>query len=475
MKLLKNGTVLTAEAEYRGDILIDGETIRAVGTGLDRLADEVIDAAGKYIFPGGVDEHTHFGSFGGRLFETTVAAAVGGTTTIVDFAPQERGDSLGAAVEKHAARALGVSCVDFGFHSMVMDMGPDTVGQLEVLRRHGVSCVKMFMAYKGTPFYMEDDSILNVMAESRRHGITMMVHAEDPDMISFYTERLKAGGHLEPVNHSYARPPITEEEAVRHAIAMARVADVPLFIVHVSTKGGMEAVRDAYAGGQSVYGETCTHYLVLDTSFLEKPDFEGAKYVCAPPLRPREHLEALWEGIGRGWLNAVSSDHCALVGGFEKKKEGLFDFTKIPNGVPGVQSRVSMLWSQGVAKGRITKQRFVDLIATAPAKNSGLVGKGQIAPGFDADLVVYDPDYRGAFTQKGNLEGVGYHAFEGFEMVGRPELVFLRGEVVAEKGRFTGRRGGGRRLFARPYAAAYGHFKPRVMQCPYLYHRKVLL
>ena len=460
MKLIKSGTVLTAESEFKGDILIDGETIMAVGKNLDQLADDMIDASGKYIFPGGVDEHTHFGSFGGRLFETTEAAAVGGTTTIVDFVPQEKGDSLGTAVEKHAAKASGISCVDFGFHSMVMDMQPDTPDQIKELPKHGVSCVKMFMAYKGTPFFMEDISILKVMNESKRHGITMMVHAENPDMISFYTERLKAEGHLAPVNHSYSRPPVTEEDAVRHAIAMAQVTDVPLFIVHVSTKGAMEAVREAYAGGQSVFGETCTHYLVLDTSYLALPDFEGAKYVCAPPLRTKEHLEALWEGIDRGWLNAVSSDHCALAGGFEKKKEGLEDFTKIPNGIPGVQNRISVLWSQGVAKGRISKQRFVDLIATTPAKNAGLANKGQIAPGFDADLVIYDPDYQGIITQKDNLEGIGYETFEGFEMTGRPEQVFLRGMLVAENGRFTGRRGCGHRIFAKPYAAAYKHYRP---------------
>lgn len=458
MKLIKNGTILTAETEYRGDILIDGETIRAVGRGLEMFADTILDVSGKYVFPGGVDEHTHFGSFGGRLFETTDAAAVGGTTTIVDFAPQEKGDSLGEAIEKHAAKADGVACVDYGFHSMVMDMGPDTVDQLKELPRHGVSCVKMFMAYKGTPFYMEDEAILRVMAESGRHGITMMVHAENPEMIAFCTDRLKERGCTAPIGHAWSRPPVTEEEAVRHAIAMAGMADVPLFVVHVSTEGAMRAIQEAYGRGQSVYGETCTHYLTLDSSFLERPGFEGAKYVCAPPLRTKEHLEALWRGVDRVWLNAVSSDHCALEGGFDKKKEGLSDFTKIPNGVPGVQYRMAMLWSQGVAKGRISRQRFVDLTATAPAKNAGLAAKGQIAPGFDADLVVYDPDYRGRIAQEDNLEGIGYNAFEGFEMSGRPELVFLRGELIAERGRFVGRRGLGRRQYAACYGAAYGHY-----------------
>lgn len=464
MKLIKNGTILTERSEFQGDILIEGEKIKAIGNCLESLIDRVsgeifiIDARGKYIFPGGVDEHTHFGSFGGRLFETTDAAAVGGTTTIVDFAPQERGDTLAAAVERHAAKAKGISCVDYGFHSMVMDLQPDTFRQIKELPQHGVSCLKMFMAYKGTSFYVEDKYILQALEEAKKYGITVMVHAESSDMIAWFTKRVKENGCLGPEGHYLSRPPITEIDAVQRAIAMAKAVEAPIFIVHVTTKGAMEAIREACENGLCVYGETCMHYLALDESYLQKPEFEGAKYVCSPPLRSMYHQEALWEAIGRGWLNAVSSDHCALCGGFDRKKEGKDDFSKIPSGVPGVQDRIVMLWSQGVAKGRISKQRFVELIASAPAQNAGLLKKGKLMPGFDADLVIYDPDYRGTIMQANNLEGIGYNIFEGFEMIGRPKMVLLRGEIIAQNGKFIGKRGCGKRIYAEPYGTAYEHY-----------------
>lgn len=458
---IANGTIVTAQGEFQGDVMIENETILAVGTRLHEQADEIVDATGKYVLPGGVDQHTHYGSFGGRLFDTTVAAAVGGTTTIVDFAPQERGDTLPEAIEKHAARAMGKACVDYAFHSMVMDVQPDLTQQLAQLPNHGVSTVKMFMAYKGTPYYMEDEQIIRAMLAARKIGLTMMVHAENPDIIAVETQRLLEQGCTDPINHYYARPPLAETEATRHAIALAQYADCPLMVMHVTTREAMEAVRQAYLGGQNVFGETCTHYLTLDTSFLDRPDFEGAKYVCAPPLRPKEHCDALWEGVAKGWLTAVSSDHCALEGGFSTKKKGLGNFSKIPNGCPGVQGRMGMLWSQGVAKNRINRQKFVQLTATSPAQNIGLKRKGQLAPGFDADIVIYDPDYRGVFTQADSLEGVDYSTFEGFPMVGRPEKVFLRGQLVAERGKYVGPLGKGKRIMAAPYAGAYEGYHMR--------------
>lgn len=458
MKLIKQGTILTAETEFVGDILIDGEKIIEVGEHISAPEATVVDASGRYVFPGGVDEHTHFGSFGGKLFETTSAAAVGGTTTFVDFAPQDRGDSLTQAIEKHAGKAGGVSSVDYAFHIMVMDLQKDTFDQIGELPKHGVSSLKMFMAYKGTPFFMDDEAILRAMYETKKYGLSMMVHAENADMITIITEQLKKAGKTEPVNHYYSRPPISETEATRHAIQLAKCADSPLFVVHVSTKGAMEAIRDAFLQGQSVYGETCTHYLTLDTSYLARENFEGAKYVCAPPLRPTEHLDALWEAVAKGWLNAVSSDHCALEGGFETKKLGMGDFSKIPNGAPGIQSRLVMLWSQGVATGKISRQKFVDLAATTPAKNIGLKEKGQLAPGFDADIVIFDPDYRGTITVADSLEGIDYTTFEGFPMIGRPEKVFLRGRLIAEKGKYVGKMGDGKRLYAQPYALPFQHY-----------------
>ena len=460
-RCIANGTIVTAQGEFPGDVLMENETILAVGGSLSAQADQVVDARGKYVLPGGVDQHTHYGSFGGLLFDTTAAAAVGGTTTIVDFVPQAPGDSLMTAVEKHAGRAEGKACVDYAFHSMVMDVQPDLPAQIARLPEHGVSAVKMFMAYKGTPYFMEDEQLIRAMLAAREVGLTMMVHAENPDIIAVETERLLREGKTDPVNHYYARPPIAETEATRHAISLARFAECPLMVMHVTTREAMEAVRDAYSAGQPVYGETCTHYLTLDTSFLAKPEFEGAKYVCAPPLRPKEHTEALWEAVAKGWLTAVSSDHCAVEGGFAAKKRGLGDFSKIPNGCPGVQSRMVMLWTQGVEQHRISRQKFVELTATAPARNVGLERKGQIAPGFDADIVIYDPDYRGVITQEDSLEGLDYTTFAGFPMAGRPEKVFLRGRLVAENGRYVGPQGGGKRVLAKPYARAYENYTPR--------------
>ena len=323
-----NGIVVTAEAMFPADVLIDGEKIAAIGLNLPENADEIVDAAGKYILPGGVDEHTHFGSFGGLLFDTTAAAAVGGTTTIVDFAPQEPGCGITEAVERHAAKAAGNSCVDYAFHSMVMQLQEDIFDQITHLPEHGVSGVKMFTAYKGTPFYMEDESILRAMMAAKAAGLTMMVHAENADIVTIETEKLRCERKLEPIYHAYARPPIAETEAVRHVIALAKYAECPLMLMHVSTKGAMEAIRKARDGGQRVKAETCTQYLTLDTSFLAKPNFEGAKYVCVPPLRPKEHIEALWQAVANGWIDAVSSDHCAVAGGFEAKKRGIDDFFK---------------------------------------------------------------------------------------------------------------------------------------------------
>lgn len=450
-----NGIVVTAEAMFPSDVLINGERIEAIGLHLPFGADEVVDAGGCYILPGGVDEHTHFGSFGGLLFDTTKAAAVGGTTTIVDFAPQELKCSITEAIERHAEKAAGTSCVDYAFHSMVMQLQNDTFEQIARLPEHGVSSVKMFTAYKGTPFYMEDESIVRAMLAAKEVGLTMMIHAENADIITIETEKLLQAQKTEPVYHCYARPPIAEIEATRHIIELAAYTQCPTMVMHVSTRGAMEAICNGRCAGRRVKGETCTQYLTLDTSFLDKPNFEGAKYVCSPPLRSREHINALWQAISNGWIDAVSSDHCAVSGGFEAKKRGMHDFSKIPNGIPGVQNRLEMLWAQGVVTGKITPMQFVNLTATMPAKNVGLKQKGQIAPGFDADIVIFDPTYRGIITQADNLEGLNYNTYEGFPIIGRPEKVYLRGKLIAKSGKFVGKNGDGKRLCAEPYGDAY--------------------
>ncbi|EEG72780.1 dihydropyrimidinase [[Clostridium] hylemonae DSM 15053] len=457
--LIRNGTVVTSVNEYEADIYIEDGIIKEIGKNISRDAEEIIHAEGKLIFPGGVDEHVHYGSFGGRLFETTDAAAAGGTTTIVDFAPQEKGVPLIDAIKKQAAKAQGTACVDFAFHGIIMDPKESVFEEIAQLPEVGVSTLKLFMAYKGTDFYSDDESILKAMMKARECGVTMMVHAENADIINVLQKKYLAEGHTEPVYHYYSRPPVAEEEATKRAIALARTADCPLYVVHVSVKEAMEAIREAYTQGYPVFGETCTHYLTLTTEYLAKPDFEGAKYVCAPPLRPQKHVDALWEAVQKGWLQAVGSDHCALEGGFETKKRGLGDFTKIPNGCPGVQDRLAMLWTEGVCKGRITRQKFIELFATMPAKVVGLYPqKGEIAAGSDADLVIFDPDYEGVIRNEDSLHGIDYSPFEGFPVKGRPEQVYLRGKKIAENGRFIGPKGEGKWQKCRPYAMCYDYF-----------------
>lgn len=446
---------MTASAEFQADILIKDEKILAVGTGLSGIAEKIIDAKGRYVLPGGIDQHTHFGSFGGHSFETSRAAVAGGTTTVVDFVPQEKGDTLMQAVEKHAEEASCKACVDYAFSSMIMDWQEDIPEQILKLSDIGISAVKMFTAYRGTPFFMEDDRLLKVMFAAKKAGITMMVHAENADMIAMETQRMVMSGYMEPYAHALSHPVCSEAEAVRHVIALARYARCPLMLMHVTTSDALYLIYDAWKEGQHILAETCTHYLTMDDAYLAKENFEGAKYVCSPPLRSKADCEALWHGVGSGWLNAVSSDHCAVTGGFEAKKRGLYDFRKIPSGVPGVQERMVVLWSQGVAAKRISRQRFVELTATNPARNLGLKGKGQIAPGFDADLVIYDPEYRGKITLQDSYEGLDYTIFEGFPMIGRPEKVFLRGKLVAENGICFIEEGYGKRIPAHPYALAY--------------------
>lgn len=461
--LIKNGRIVTSVNEYNADILIDGEQIQEIGSKLCCDADQVLDAAGKLIFPGGVDEHVHYGSFGGRLFETTDAAAVGGTTTIVDFAPQEKGVPLIDAIKKQASKAEDTASVDYAFHGIIMDPKESVFEEIKQLPEIGVSSLKLFMAYKGTDFYSDDESILKAMMIAKEYGITMMVHAENADIINVLQKKYLDEGCTSPVYHYYSRPPIAEEEATKRAIALAKTADCPLYVVHVSVKEAMEAIREAHTEGYPIFGETCTHYLSLTTDYLDKPGFEGAKYVCAPPLRPQEHVDALWEAVQKGWLAAVGSDHCALEGGYElTKKKGMGDFTKIPNGCPGVQDRMAVLWTKGVCTGKLTRQKFIELFSTMPAKVVGLYPKkGEIAVGSDADLVIFDPSYDGVIRNEDSLHGIDYSPFEGFAFKGRAEQVYLRGRLIAKEGHFVGTKGKGEWQKCSPYAMCYDYYQSK--------------
>lgn len=461
--LIKNGTILSTGGEYQSDIYVENEKIVAIGKNLNYDAEEIVDATGKYVFPGGVDEHVHYGSFGTLDFSTSNAAVVGGTTTVVDFPPQIEGKGIKESVAYANEQAQNVAMVDYSFHGLVMYPTEDIFNEIETLPEAGISTIKFFMAYKGTPYMVSDDAIFRAMQVAKKAGVTIFLHAENGELIDILQKQLVAEGKTDPIYHAASRPPIVEAEATRRAIAMAELADSPLFIVHVSVKEAMEAIREAYESGLSVYGETCTHYLTLAEENLAKPNFEGAKYVCSPPLRKEEHVEAMWQAVQKGWLKAVGSDHAANVGGFEQdKKKGIHDFSKIPNGCPSVQDRLALLWTYGVETGRITKAKFVELFAANPAKIVGLYPeKGQIAVGSDADIVVFDPEYRGKITVTESYHQSDYNTFEGMDMIGRPEKVFLRGNLVAENGKYVGHKGQGKYIKANPYGLCYEEFKQK--------------
>ncbi len=458
--VIKNGTVVTAIEEFQADILIEDQKIIAIGKDLDVRGAAVIDATGRYVLPGGVDQHTHF-NFSFRTatvrgFETSNAALIGGTTTVVDFANQQVGWTVKDSIEDYMEKkVIGKAMCDYAFHGVVFDPSAALFKEITRLPDIGVPTIKLFMAYKGHPYHCDDDSVFKALQASKESGVTIMVHAENADVIDVLQKQLLAEGKTGPYYHAVSRPPLVEIEATQRAINLAAMAGAPLFVVHVTCKESMEAIRDAYNRGLPVFGETCTHYLVLDTENLAKPNFEGAKYVCSPALRSEMHRNALWEAIKKGWLKCVSSDHC----GFDWKEQkhlGKDDFTVIPNGAPGLENRLAVLWTYGVEKGRISRQKFVELFATAPAKINGLFPrKGHIGIGSDADIVIFDPDFKGVMSVENSLQGVDYCTYEGMEQIGRVEKVFLRGNLTVDDGIFIGHAGQGEFIKGQPFGLAY--------------------
>lgn len=458
---IKNGTIITSSDLYRADILIEDEKIKAIGLGLADGSDIVIDAEGKYVFPGGIDGHTHFE--GGRDeasmtgFETSPAAIVGGTTCVVNFAPQDPSLGLLDSAHKHREEAAeGLSAVDFSLHSVVMYPKESLYEELGLLVDAGISSAKLFMAYKGTPLYSEDDVIFRMLQKSRDVGLLTMIHAENANIINELQKQLLAEGKKEPMYHAVSRPPVAEAEATYRATKLAEAAKAPVFIVHVSCSEAMEVIRDSRLKGAPIFGETCPHYLTLGVENLAKPDFEGAKYVCSPPLRETVHQDPLWSALNNGWLQVVGSDHCGIR--FEGQKElGHDNFTMIPNGCPGVESRLAVLYTYGVLTGKLSLQRMVDVFATAPAKFCGLYPrKGGLLVGEDADIVIFDPHWRGRITNATSLQGLDYTPFEGLEQVGRADKVLLRGKLSIDDGQYIGSPGQGKFIRREPFGAAYG-------------------
>jgi dihydropyrimidinase len=364
--------------------------------------------------------------------------------------------SLLDSISKHREeKADGITAVDYSLHAMVMDAQASIFEELPALIKAGIPTIKLFMAYKGTPFNSDDATIFQMLEKTKEVGMLTMLHAENGDIINILQKRLIAEKKTDPRYHASSRPPVTETEATTRATLLAKAADAPVFIVHVSCAEAMAAVREAKRQGIRVFAETCPQYLKLDVEDLAKPGFEGAKYVCSPPLREAWHQDHLWQALQQGWLQVVGSDHCGF--NFKDQKEmGRGDFTKIPNGLPGVEDRLAILYTYGVIRGKLSLQRMIDVFATTPAKFYGLYPrKGSIAIGSDADLVIFDPNYAGKFSAKTSLHGVDYSAYEGFARQGRPDKVFLRGNLTVDNGKFVGKLGQGRFLEREPCGLAY--------------------
>ena len=438
--LIKGGRIITAADDYVADIYVEDETVTLIGEALDQPADKTIDATGKYILPGCVDPHTHLDMpFGGTTTIDDVesgqtAAAFGGTTTHVDFIIQPQGSTFAQAIDEWRAKANGVQVIDMGYHMAVTDLHEGgTLEDLAALPDEGITSYKLFMAYKGA-LMVDDETLFKTMEVAAETGALVMVHAENGDAIDVLVKEALAAGNIEPKYHALTRPPETEGEATNRAIQLARVAGASLYVVHVSCQEAVEPIALAREKGWDVWGETCTQYFFVDYTFLERPNFEGAKYVYTPPPRDKANQEILWNAVRTDILSAISTDHCAFRWDTQKSL-GKDDFSKIPNGGPGLENRLQMIHQFGVREGRISLNRMVELLATNPAKLFGLYPrKGTIAVGSDADIVVFDPHRRTTISAADQHSRSDYNLYEGTEVVGDVETVLIRGAVVVDAG-----------------------------------------
>jgi dihydropyrimidinase len=434
--LIKNGRVVTADSDAVADIYIEGETVRAIGKELTYKADKIIDASGKLVIPGGIDPHVHLdmpfmGTFSSDNYETgTRAALFGGTTMVIDFILQKQGNSLKAALDEWKGRSDNNCVGDYSFHMAVTDFNEQTMAEVRgFIEKEGITSFKTFMAYKGA-LMIDDRQMVGLMEEVKKYGGLINVHATNGDMIDYLVGKHRSEGKLTPLYHYLSQPEITEAEASERFTDMSFYTGCPGYIVHLTCEGALNAVRNATRRNQKVFVETCIQYLLLDASLYEK-NFEGAKWVMSPPLRQKKDQDTLWAGINQGLVQVVATDHCPFK--WEQKQMGKDDFSKIPNGHPAIENRMELLFSEGVKKGRISLNKYVEVACTNPAKIFGMFPrKGTIAPGSDADIVILDPDEKHVLSAKTHHMNVDYSGYEGWEVTGRVKTVVLRGRIAIE-------------------------------------------
>jgi dihydropyrimidinase len=436
--MIRNGRIVTADEDYIADLFIDGEIVSAIGLNLPMQADSEIDAGGLLVMPGGIDPHVHLalpsmGTVSSDDYTTgTRAALIGGTTTVIDFVTQTKGQTLGSALDEWRSRSDNRACGDYAFHMIVTDLNAATKEEVApLIRDEGITSFKVFMAYKET-LMIDDRKILELMHEVKKHGGIVSVHATNGEMIDVLKAKHKAAGHLSPLYHYLSQPEITETEATARFAELANESGVSAYVVHMSSEGALNAIRTAGQRNQKVYGETCIQYLLLDASVYEQ-DFDGAKYVMSPPLRLKKDREALWAGVDQGIVQVVATDHCPFT--WEQKLMGRHDFSKIPNGGAGIEHRMELLFSEGVHKGRISLHTFVAATSTNAARIFGLFPKkGCIAVGSDADIMLFDPNEEHTISASTHHMNVDYSAYEGWRVKGKVKTVLVRGAVAVANG-----------------------------------------
>jgi len=450
--LIQNGTIVNADSTAQADLLIDGAVIKEIRAGIPAAAaDTIVDASGLLLLPGGIDAHTHLDMpFGGSnsaddFLTGTRAAAIGGTTTIVDFAIQARETKMRTALDTWWKKAEGKACIDYGLHMIVTDLGDAGLEDMDDLVREGVASFKLFMAYPNV-LMVDDATIFKALRQTANNGALICMHAENGSVIDVIVQQALAEGKTAPIYHALTRPTRAEAEAVHRAIAMAEMAGVPVYIVHLSSEDALNQVREARDRGLPAFAETCPQYLLLSIEDVQDKGWEGAKYVFTPPLREKKNQPKLWEGLRKDNLQVVSTDHCPFC--FEDQKAlGKDDFTKIPNGGPGIENRLQLLHHHGVGLGNLTLNRFVELVSTAPARIFGMYPqKGVLAVGSDADIVLWDPIAEHTISAATHHMRVDYSMFEGFHVRGNARDVYSRGELIVSGGNFIGTPGRGQYL-----------------------------